>query len=130
MINNFSTIPPEHVLRGILRYLKKSCPSCTTPSTVPLAHGSTQKRDTSMRQYLLLQYRDTLAKSLTPDSSVAVQKRRLAYDYYLLLSNISERGRLFELDGGVETKLSPKEYTRRAAARAGLIVPGSSSSST
>ena len=130
MMNNFSTIPPVHVLRGILRYLKKSCPSCTTPSTVPLAHGSTQIRVTSMRQYLISQYRETLALSLTPDSSIAVQKRRLAYDYYLLLSNISERGSLFELDGGAETKLSPKEYTRRAAARAGLIVPSSSSSST
>lgn len=76
-----------------------------------------------MQRYLLSQYRKSAARTLKSDSPLALDQRRLAYDYLQLLSNLSERKRLYELDGGAETKLTPKEYTRRAAARAGLIVP-------
>ena len=121
-MSRYNTTPPIHVLRGILRHLKKSCPSSNTPETVAAAvgnHGS----EGSIQQYVLSQYREAKEQSLTPGSPVALQRRRLAYDYYQLISNLTERGRLHGLDGGAEKKLSPKEFTRRAAARAGFMIP-------
>jgi hypothetical protein len=37
--------------------------------------------------------------------------------------DLKERARLHELDQGADEKLSPKELSRRAAARAGLQLP-------
>jgi hypothetical protein len=53
----------------------------------------------------------------------AESMRKLAYDYSVLLGDLKERARLYELDAGAEVKLSPKEMSRRAAARAGLQLP-------
>ncbi len=47
----------------------------------------------------------------------------MAYNFHILKKDLKERGRLHELDGGAEVKLSPKELSRRAAARAGLQLP-------
>jgi len=49
--------------------------------------------------------------------------RKIAYDYLNLKQDLTERGRLHDLDAGAEEKLSPKELSRRAAARAGLQLP-------
>jgi hypothetical protein len=94
--------PTLHVLRGILHRLKTK-----TDSSVPT------------RQYVLEQYR--LHQST--DKTEAESLRKLAYDYSVLLGDLKERGRLYELDAGAEVKLSPKEMSRRAAARAGLLLP-------
>ena len=121
-MSNYSKVPPIHVLRGILRHLKQSYPSSSTPGTVAATVGS-HGSEGSIHQYVLSEYRNAMEQSLRPDSPIALQRRRLAFDYFQLLSNLSERGRLYGLDGGAESKLSPKEFTRRAAARAGLVVP-------
>lgn len=47
----------------------------------------------------------------------------MAYDFYTLQADLFERARLHELDAGADVKLSPKELSRRAAARAGLQLP-------
>jgi hypothetical protein len=94
--------PTLHVLRGILRRLKTK-----TDSSAP------------RRQYVLEQYR--LHQST--DEKEAESLRKLAYDYSVLLGDLKERARLYELDAGAEKKLSPKEMSRRAAARAGLQLP-------
>ena len=47
----------------------------------------------------------------------------LANEYLSLRENIDERTRLQQLDAGAEKQFSPKEMSRRAAARAGLQMP-------
>lgn len=127
MLNKFSSVPPTHVLRGIMRHFKKSCPSCTAPgSTTKVTQGCEYPdKQVTIRRYLISLYRETSAQTMASKLPLkaSVHKRRMAHEYCMLLTNLSNRAKLFELDGGAETKLTPKEYTRRAAARAGLIVP-------
>lgn len=59
--------------------------------------------------------------NISPKSATAL--RTMAYDFYTLQSDLAERARLHELDAGADVKLSPKELSRRAAARAGLQLP-------
>ena len=54
---------------------------------------------------------------------MAAPLRNMAHDFYVLQSDLAERARLHELDAGADIKLSPKELSRRAAARAGLQLP-------
>jgi len=65
------------------------------------------------------------AAGATPPSLEARRRRKEAVlaNYYQLLRDVRERGRLYELDSGAEVVLSPKEMSRRAAARAGLQLP-------
>ena len=72
-----------------------------------------------MRKFVLNQFREQ------QDMSQSEQKQRklMAYDYWKLVSDLSERKYLHELDGGAENKLSPREMSRRSAARAGLRLP-------
>ncbi|KAL3804881.1 hypothetical protein HJC23_006653 [Cyclotella cryptica] len=100
--------PPLHVLRGILRHLKKTLPPSSTPTN-----------DLTLREHILSQYR--ASRDLPPEKSSAL--RAMAYDYYVLKTDLAERARLHELDAGADVKLSPKELSRRAAARAGLQLP-------
>ena len=113
-----ATTPPIHVLRGILRLIKK-----TTPNTVAATSTSSQLpnsgNDLSLHQHVISQYRQSI--SATPQQ--AQHLRKIAYDYLNLKKDLTERGRLHELDSGADVKLSPKELSRRAAARAGLQLP-------
>jgi hypothetical protein len=59
------------------------------------------------------------AGSLTSQQSL----HKMAVNFYQLHSDLKERGRLYELDTGAEVVLSPREMSRRAAARAGLQLP-------
>lgn len=43
--------------------------------------------------------------------------------YAKLLEDLKERERLYRLDTGAENQLSPREMSRRSAARAGLLLP-------
>lgn len=101
-----NTKPTLHVLRGILRRLRTNT-DLVGDSSAPT------------RQYVLEQYR--LHQSAK--GQVAESMRKLAYDYSVLLGDLKERARLYELDAGADMKLSPKELSRRAAARAGLQLP-------
>ena len=126
-----SSTPPLHVLRGILRHVKSSpshkalaaaAASSPTPSQTQTDGGKTSGQDMSevtLRDYVLAEYRKNM--SVPPQREVML--RRIAYDYLVLKDDLTERARLHELDGGADTKLSPAELTKRAAARAGLQVP-------
>lgn len=129
-----ATTPPLHVLRGILRHFKPTpsqtnTPAAATASSSPSAPSSSQSpppspptsQPQSLQQHILLQYRTH--RSLPPRSPKAHALRTLAYDYYILKKDLKERARLYELDAGAEDKLSPRELSRRAAARAGLQLP-------
>lgn len=49
--------------------------------------------------------------------------RKFAMDYSALLTDLQERKKLHELDVGLESEISQKEMSRRAAARVGLQLP-------
>jgi hypothetical protein len=99
---------PLHVLRGILRRLKVKSDMINDAS------------NSATRNYILEQYR--ASQSITSQEKVE-ELRNLAHHYYALKQDLAERERLQELDAGAEVKLSPKEMSRRAAARAGLALP-------
>mmetsp|Transcript_38952 Transcript_38952/g.83123 ORF Transcript_38952/g.83123 Transcript_38952/m.83123 type:complete len:130 (-) Transcript_38952:286-675(-) len=121
-----ASTPPLHVLRGILR-LTKSAPSKPTPVSAaaaataqsPASFPPTNDEPTTLRQHVMAQYR--LSRSLPPRE--AKIKRQMAHDFYLLKRDLMERARLHDLDQGADEKLSPRELSRRAAARAGLQLP-------
>lgn len=103
-----SKIPAKHVLRGILRRLK-----------APQAELSQQQQGKpSTINYVLEQYR---ADTNEPERAQELSK--MAYEYMILRQDIDERCRLQKLDTGAENQLSPREMSRRAAARAGLELP-------
>jgi hypothetical protein len=107
-----STTPPLHVLRAILRRLK----------TKPEIKGGGNRLSSELpitRRFVLQRYR--AAVDAPPE--VAEKLRKIARDYSMLQKDLQERKRLYELDTGAEVKLSPKEMSRRAAARAGLQLP-------
>lgn len=47
----------------------------------------------------------------------------MAETFHSLQQDLVERGRLYRLDASAEAVLSPREVSRRAAARAGLQLP-------
>lgn len=116
-----SQTPPLHVLRSILRHIKSApkeiMPKKESSSSTPLSTSSSNP----LVQHVLNQYKSN--KHLSPTSPQCIQLRRMAFNFHVLNKDLRERGRLHELDGGVEKKLSPKEMSRRAAARAGLLLP-------
>lgn len=119
-----ATTPPLHVLRGILRCIKtspSSALSASASSTISPAASTvaTNNNQLTIHQHIITQYRES--KSLPPKE--ATRQRQIAYHYYILKQDLTERARLHELDQGADEKLSPKELSRRAAARAGLQLP-------
>lgn len=68
---------------------------------------------------MISQYRQSI--SIPPHE--ARVRRQIAHEYFVLKQDLAERGRLHDLDQGADEKLSPKELSRRAAARAGLQLP-------
>lgn len=93
---------PRHVVRSILQRLRNK---------VELVQGG----DTSapVRQFVLEKSRTAASEQWT----------EFGQHYNQLLEDLQERKRLFKLDTSAENKLSPKEMSRRAAARAGLQLP-------
>lgn len=108
-----TNIPAIHVLRGLLRHIKGAPSGPSSNSTVAY-----QKKN-PLIQRVLSEYRE--AKTASKEQSDLL--RKMAYDILSLKKDLKERGRLHELDGGAEIKLTPKELSRRAAARAGLSLP-------
>jgi hypothetical protein len=113
--------PPLYVLRGILRLLK------TPPLAKALAQKETHvvvvpkshKTMNPTQTFVLQQYRN----SRTGGPLLSERLERLAQDYFSLKRDLAERGRLYQLDSGAEAVLTPREMSRRAAARAGLQLP-------
>jgi hypothetical protein len=99
--------PPLHVLRGILRRLRVKSDLNTNSNS-------------AARNYIMEQYRASQSISC---QEAGEELRKMAFEYYSLKQDLAERTRLHEIDRGAETKLSPMEMSRRAAARAGLQLP-------
>ena len=89
------------IIRRILRNLK---------TNVPLVGGDSSQ---PTRAFVVEQYR----------SSGSPTQFKLSETYAQLLTDLKERKRLHELDTGADLILSPRELSRRAAARAGLQLP-------
>lgn len=141
-----STTPPLHILRRILRLIKSPSPSkSSTPvsSSSPVV-GATTTAAVSQSSPTLPSSNSTQSPTSTPSSSLsqlhahiisqyrqskfllppqATQQRKIAHDYFILKQDLMERARLHKLDMGADEKLSPRELTRRSAARAGLQLP-------
>mmetsp|Transcript_27538 Transcript_27538/g.40684 ORF Transcript_27538/g.40684 Transcript_27538/m.40684 type:complete len:108 (+) Transcript_27538:115-438(+) len=94
-----STKAPRHAIRSILQRLRNN---------IPLAGGDTSA---PVRKFVLDKSRRTTSGA------------EFAKNYDQLLHDLQERQRLLKIDTGAENKLSPKEMSRRAAARAGLALP-------
>lgn len=109
---------PLHVLRGLLRHLK------TPPLSKKLSAKQTSVANASRYSptatYVLEQYRVYQSET---DPVKTLRLRSMATNALTLISSIEERQRLYEMDSGADVKLSAKELTRRAAARAGLQPP-------
>ena len=118
-----ASTPPLHVLRGILRLIKSPTSSAPAAPVAAQSVGASSQptinEEPTIRQHIISQYRQS--KSFPPHR--AKIQRQIAYDFYVLKSDLTERARLHELDQGADEKLSPKELSRRAAARAGLQLP-------
>ena len=109
---------PLHVLRGILRHLGRELPEDIAKKQAPaLISGANTSSSIPTRSFLLQQYR------VSRDATETSQLRQLAANFLALQKDLKERDRLYELDGSAETLLTPKEMSRRAAARAGLQLP-------
>ena len=126
-----SNIPP--VLRGILRRLRVNK---TDHTSKPSSSQIIDNRTTSAtRKYVLNWYRRELVDHNNNNNNNANNNNNnnkkeeeklhklLANEYLSLRENIDERTRLQQLDAGAEKQFSPKEMSRRAAARAGLQMP-------
>ena len=122
-----STTPPLHILRGILRTVKHTrndlIPSSKTASNQAINSTTTQSLSndspTNLKHHILEQYR--LARLASPEKAQVL--RKVAYDFFSLQKDLAERAKLYEMDNGAENVFSPKELSRRAAARAGLQLP-------
>jgi hypothetical protein len=119
-----SNIPP--VLRGILRRLRvNKTDHLSKPSSSQIIDNDTTS---ATRKYVLNWYR---RESVDHNDNNANNNNKgeeklhklLANEYLSLRENIDERTRLQQLDAGAEKQFSPKEMSRRAAARAGLQMP-------
>lgn len=122
-----ATTPPLHVLRGILRHMKKTtvaletngAAATTANASSPQSTNNSSSNELSLHQHVISQYK----QSITASPQQAEHLRKIAYDYLNLKNDLAERGRLHELDAGADTQLSGMELSRRAAARAGLQLP-------
>lgn len=125
-----SNIPP--VLRGILRRLRvNKTDHISKPSSSQIIDNGTTS---ATRKYVLNWYRRELVdhnnnnnNSANNNNNIKKEEEKLhkllANEYLSLRENIDERTRLQQLDAGAEKQFSPKEMSRRAAARAGLQMP-------
>jgi hypothetical protein len=99
--------------------MKKTHSRNAEAAAVAATTTSNSSNELSLRQHVISHYKQSV--SATPHQ--AQHLRKIAYDYLNLKQDLTERGRLHDLDAGAEEKLSPKELSRRAAARAGLQLP-------
>jgi NAD-specific glutamate dehydrogenase len=64
-----------------------------------------------------------LQKTRQQQESSSPGMMAVAESYAKLIEDLKERERLLRLDTGAENQLTPKEMSRRAAARSGLLLP-------
>ena len=116
---------PRHVLRSLLRLVK----------TPPLPKELLQKNATTqshhinnIRSLVVQEFRSRSALDSDTANSAAKKMTLLSSRYLELLENLEKRQQLYDLDRGAEEQFTPKELSRRAAARAGLQLPEDNSS--
>ena len=114
-----SATKPIHVLRSLLRHLKTGLPQDAAATTTASPAAATPTQAFVLQQYRVYQSVES--------SEEASRLRQLAADFLVLRRELKAREHLYELDASAETALSPKEMSRRAAARAGLQLPDLSS---
>ena len=116
-----STHEPLHVLRGLFRLIKTPpFPKELQKKAAARVGSDSKRRSNASTAYLMSQYRQSAAVTSQLEQE-ALRKKALAY--YDFRRSLAERAKLYELDSGAETVLTPKEISRRAAARAGLQLP-------
>jgi hypothetical protein len=69
---------------------------------------------------LMTKYREAASDSNTAETE---RMRKIAYECFLLRRDLASRAELYAMDAGADQILTPKETSRRAAARAGLQLP-------
>ncbi len=74
---------------------------------------------TTTRQFVLDKTRQLQQQPPSSPGKMMV----VAESYAKLIEDLKERERLLRLDTGAENQLTPKEMSRRAAARSGLLLP-------
>jgi hypothetical protein len=115
-----SSRQPRHILRSILRLVKTP----PLPKELLLKHSANQAQyNNNVRSLLLREYRSQQAMTENSKETKTKDTTRLMMRYQEMLSNLNERQKLYDLDQGAEEQFSPKELSRRAAARAGLQLP-------
>lgn len=116
-----SSHSPLHILRKIFRLLKTPLLTPRLYQKAATTSGLPSKsRSNSGTIYLMLQYR---AHFQAKDSTFVSKQRNRAILFWQLRRSLAERAQLYTLDRGAEELLSPREMSRRAAARAGLQMP-------
>lgn len=142
-----SSVSPLHILRGLYRSLK-SPPnletmivvgkSSATPISTPI-NKHIKSRSNPTTSHLMQMYREQMIQNkqhieqMKNDNNTQNQKQQhevlllqsIAMNTLRLRTDMMERIKLQSLDAGVEEVLTPKEMSRRAAARAGLYMPES-----
>jgi hypothetical protein len=108
--------------KELLRLLKTPVPSKELAMKVEKRGIDPRRRSQNpIIQFVSQQLRTPPA--VPTSSSAAAVAGNLLRDFHRLRSDLAERARLQEMDTGAEEVLTPKEMSRRAAARAGLQLP-------
>jgi hypothetical protein len=113
-----SSTPPLHILRGILRIIRRSHVNWITSSNNTNSKAGAISAP-QIHNHILELYRNSRS---SPPEKIHIL-RKLAFDFYTLQKDLAERARLYELDSGAENVFTPQELSRRAAARSGLKLP-------
>lgn len=126
MVNVTNALPtsPLHVLRGLYRLLKT--PQLSKELVKKGADGGVNvsshgRRSNVSTAYLMDQYRK--ASNVALSAAEKERLRKVALECFLLRRDLSSRAELYAMDAGADQILTPKETSRRAAARAGLQLP-------
>ena len=106
-----SPATPRHAIRTILQNLR---------NRVDLVGGDSSLNTT--RQFVIQRSRRAATAS-DDELQTLPALHAMAQSYGTLLKDLKERERLYRLDTGAENQLTPKEMSRRAAARSGLLLP-------
>jgi hypothetical protein len=130
-----ATSNPLHMLRGLYRFLKTPPLSeelVKKTAAQALASGDRKRfnnRTNASTKYLMQRFRQVNAAANTSNttaSSSLEQNTRLKTvlaECLLLRQDLQSRAALYALDAGADQILTPRETSRRAAARAGLQLP-------
>jgi hypothetical protein len=104
--------------KELLRLLKTPRPSKELAMKVEKRGMDPRRRS----QNPIIHFVSKQLRTPTSTSHSAVASNLLR-DFHRLRSDLAELARLHEIDTGAEEVLTPKEMSRRAAARAGLQMP-------